>query len=454
MSDPILVVDDDQSMCEMLRDGLKQKGYEVEWRTSGAEALELISGRDFGVVVSDLNLREMSGLDICKRVTETRPDVPVIVLTAFGDMKSAIEAIRAGAYDFINKPADIEKLAHTIARALSHRELREEVERLTEEVARAKKIAGLLGESQAMKKVFDLIRRVADTDTSVLITGESGTGKELVARALHEGSGRREASFIAVNCAAVPANLLESELFGHARGAFTDAKRDREGLFLRADGGTVLLDEIGEMPAEMQPKLLRVLQERKLRPVGSDREISFDTRIISSTNRDLEAEVEEGRFREDLFYRLNVVQIHVPPLRARGNDILILAQHFLEQVAERMDKSVRGITAEAAKKLLEYDWPGNVRQLENVVERAVTLTEFDKLTVEDLPDKITAYEAPPRRLGAADPEHMLSLAELERRYIEQVLAATDGNKTQAAKVLGLDRRTLYRKLERWEKEDS
>jgi two-component system response regulator HydG len=305
-----------------------------------------------------------------------------------------------------------------------------------------------------MKKVFDLIRRVADTDTSVLITGESGTGKELVTRALHEGSARGDASFIAVNCAAVPANLLESELFGHAKGAFTDAKRDRKGLFLRAEGGTVLLDEIGEMPSEMQPKLLRVLQERKLRPVGADGEIPFDTRIVSSTNRDLETAVEEGRFREDLFYRLNVVQIHVPPLRARGNDILLLAQHFLEQVAERMDKAVRGITSEAAKKLLEYDWPGNVRQLENVIERAVTLTQFDKLTVEDLPDKITAYEAPPQQLGAADPEHMLSLAELERRYIEQVLTATDGNKTQAAKVLGLDRRTLYRKLERWEKEEA
>jgi two-component system response regulator HydG len=315
-------------------------------------------------------------------------------------------------------------------------------------------IGGLVGESEAMKKVFDLIRRVADTDTSVLITGESGTGKELVARALHEGSARGDASFIAVNCAAVPANLLESELFGHAKGAFTDAKRDRKGLFLRAEGGTVLLDEIGEMPSEMQPKLLRVLQERKLRPVGADGEIPFDTRIVSSTNRDLETAVEEGRFREDLFYRLNVVQIHVPPLRARGNDILLLAQHFLEQVAERMDKAVRGITSEAAKKLLEYDWPGNVRQLENVIERAVTLTQFDKLTVEDLPDKITAYEAPPQQLGAADPEHMLSLAELERRYIEQVLTATDGNKTQAAKVLGLDRRTLYRKLERWEKEEA
>ncbi len=345
-------------------------------------------------------------------------------------------------------------MAHAINRALSHRELREEVERLTEEASRGRRVEGLLGESQAMKKVFDLIQRVANTDTSVLITGESGTGKELVARALHAGSARREAPFIPINCAAVPANLLESELFGHAKGAFTDAKTDRQGLFLRADGGTVLLDEIGEMPAEMQPKLLRVIQERKLRPVGADREMEFDTRIISSTNRDLETEVEEGRFREDLYYRLNVVQIHAPPLRARGNDILLLAQHFLERVAERMDKPVRGVTSEAARKLLEYDWPGNVRQLENVIERAVTLTQFDKLTVEDLPDKITAYEAPPQRLGSADPEHMLSLAELERRYVEQVLAATDGNKTQAAKVLGLDRRTLYRKLERWEKEQS
>ncbi len=454
MTKPILVVDDDQSMCEMLESGLKQKGYRVEWCTTGADALALLGERDFGVVVSDLNLGEMSGLDVCRRVIEARPGLPVIMLTAFGDMKSAIDAIRAGAYDFINKPADIESMAHAIGRAVSHRHLREEVERLTEEAARTGRASGLVGESSAMTKVFDLIRRVADTDTSVLITGESGTGKELVARALHEGSGRSDARFIAVNCAAVPANLLESELFGHAKGAFTDAKRDRKGLFLQADGGTILLDEIGEMPAEMQPKLLRVLQERKLRPVGGDEEVTINTRIISSTNRDLDADVDHGQFREDLFYRLNVVQIHVPPLRARGNDILLLSQHFLERVAERMDKPVKGVTSEAAKKLLEYDWPGNVRQLENVIERAVTLTQFDKLTVDDLPDKIAAYEALPRRLGAADPEHMLSLGELERRYVEQVLTVTDGNKTQAAKVLGLDRRTLYRKLERWEKEAS
>jgi two-component system response regulator HydG len=291
--------------------------------------------------------------------------------------------------------------------------------------------------------------RVIDGDAPVLITGESGTGKELVARAIHKRSERGEGPFIAVNCAAMPPNLLESELFGHVRGAFTDAKRSHDGLFVQASGGTLFLDEIGEMPLEMQPKLLRALEERSVRPIGGTQNVSFDTRIIAATNRDLETDVEDGRFREDLFYRIDVVRIHVPPLRSRGNDVLLLAQHFLERVASRAGKAVTGFTGAAAQRLLEYDWPGNVRELQNFIERAVTLTRFEEITVDDLPKKIRNYHASQMVIVGDDPEQLMSLEELERRYIQRVLKAVTGNKTQAARVLGLDRRTLYRKLKRY-----
>lgn len=454
MSRTVLIVDDDRSMCEMIEAALEKRGYDVQWRTDGSDGLALLADEDFDAVVADLNLGKMSGLEICTFASENRPDVPVIMITAFGDMRSAISAIRAGAYDFINKPIDMQALAHTLDRAIQHRQLREEVKRLTEEVGRGRGVGKLIGRSPAMMKVYDLVHRVSTSDSSVLLTGESGTGKELVASALHSESNRADMPFIALNCAAVPANLLESELFGHVRGAFTDAKTSRKGLFERANKGTVLLDEIGEMPMEMQPKLLRVLQERKARPVGGSVEIPFDTRILAATNRDLETDVEEGRFREDLYYRLNVVEIHVPPLRARGNDILLLAQHFLQEIGQRMDKRVEGISSEAAKKLLDYDWPGNVRELENAIERAVTLTQFDQITVNDLPDRVRKHESTRISPVDVDAGQVLTLQELEKRYIERVLKAVGDNKTRAAKLLGLDRRTLYRKLERYEKQES
>ncbi|HVZ37365.1 MAG TPA: sigma-54 dependent transcriptional regulator, partial [Polyangiaceae bacterium] len=331
MKTKILVIDDDRDMCELIQEGLQRNGWSVDWRTRGDEGLALIDDESFDVVITDVNLENMSGLDLCRRLTENRPDMPVIVITAFGNMASAIAAIRAGAYDFINKPVDMAQLSLVIERALRHRHLREEVKRLTREVSTSgnQGMSGLSGESRAMQKVYDLIRRVANTDTTVLISGESGTGKELVARSLHTESNRAAMPFVGINCAAVPASLLESELFGHVKGAFTDAKATRKGLLEQASGGTLLLDEIGEMPLDMQPKLLRVLQERQVRPVGGNGVVPVDARIIAATNRDLESEVEEGRFREDLYYRLNVVQIHVPPLRARGNDVLLLAQHFV-----------------------------------------------------------------------------------------------------------------------------
>ncbi|MFW5875633.1 MAG: sigma-54-dependent transcriptional regulator [Myxococcota bacterium] len=451
MNGHILVVDDDRSMCELVEAGLTKRGYRVEWRTRAMDALEALTGRDFDVVVTDLKLDDMSGIALCERVVGSRPDLPVVVMTAFGSMDAAVSAIRVGAYDFITKPIEMEALAVAVGRATQHRHLSEEVKRLREEVEDARGPGEMVGESGAMRTVYDLIDRIGGSDATVLITGESGTGKELVARALHRKSERAKGPFVAINCAAMPANLLESELFGHVKGAFTDAKRSREGLFVEASHGTLFLDEIGEMAPEMQAKLLRSLQERRVRPVGGAQEIPFDTRIIAATNRDLDADVEDGRFREDLYYRINVVRVDVPPLRSRGNDILLLAQHFVDRIRKRSGKLVEGISSAAAQKMLEYDWPGNVRELENCMERACALARFDQVTVDDLPEKIRNYQSSHMVIASDDPSDLPTLEDLERRYIQRVLKAVAGNKTQAAKVLGVDRRTLYRKLERWER---
>jgi DNA-binding NtrC family response regulator len=296
--------------------------------------------------------------------------------------------------------------------------------------------------------VYELIDRVADSDTSVLITGESGTGKEVAARALHARGRRHSGPFVAINCAAMPEALLESELFGHVRGAFTDAKTSRSGLFVKADGGTLFLDEVGELPLTLQPKLLRALQERTVRPVGGEAEVAFDARIVAATNRDLELAVEEGRFREDLYYRLNVIGLELPPLRARGNDVLLLAQRFLEHFATRSGKRVVGLSPAVAQRLLAYSWPGNVRELQNCIERAVALTAYEQLTVEDLPDRIRDYRAPNPQTQSQDVSELVSLEEMERRYIQRVLETVGGSRTLASRILGVDRKTLYRKLGR------
>ena len=446
----VLAIDDDRSVCEMMASGLEDLGYGVEWRTNVDEALELAATSRFDVVVTDLNMGRKSGLDVCAWFKANHPDIPVVLITAFGNMETAIGALRAGAHDYINKPFSMAALEHTLGLAVQHRRLREQVEKLSQSTPSGAQGAGnLIGRSPPMQRVYELIQRVAPASGTVLVTGESGTGKELVARALHSESERASKPFVPLNCAAVPANLLESELFGHVKGAFTDAKEARRGIFEQGDGGTVFLDEVGEMPLEMQAKLLRVLQERTVRRVGAETDIPFDARVVAATNRDLESEVEEGRFREDLYYRLDVVQIHLPRLAARGNDILLLAQHFVQSNAQSLGKAVTGISPEAARLLLDYDWPGNVRQLQNAIERAVTLTEFEKIKPQDLPAKIRDHQ--PVALGPTDldPEHMLSLADVERRHIEAVLKAVGGNKTEAARVLGMDRRTLYRKLERF-----
>jgi two-component system response regulator HydG len=375
--------------------------------------------------------------------------VPVVVITAFGRMETAIGALRAGAYDFIPKPFALDHLVMTLDRAIQHRRLREEVVRLRRAAAASEQFRELLGDSPPMREVRALIDRIRDSDAPVLVTGASGTGKELVARALHERGPRREGPFVAVNCAAVPEALLESELFGHVKGAFTDARSARAGLFVQASGGTLFLDEIAEMPLGLQPKLLRALQERRVRPLGGDTEVAFDARLVVATNRDLETEVSEKRFREDLFYRINVIHLAMPPLRVRGADILVLAQHFLRSSANAAGRDLRGISKAAAERLLAYPWPGNVRELQNCMERAITLAQYTDIAVEDLPEKVRAYRSTQLVPDVDEPEQLLTMDEVEKRYIARVLEVVSGNKSLAAKVLGFDRATLYRKLERY-----
>lgn len=441
----VLAVDDDRPLCEVLEARLGRRGYEISSAHEGEQALRLVREGSFDVVLADVNMPGLNGIELAERIAANRPDVPVIVITAFGSLDTAVAAIRAGAYDFITKPFEIEAVDLALERAIQHRALREELRTLRNAVG-AFGDDGLIGSSAPMRRLRSLLDRIAAAGASVLISGETGTGKELVARAVHRRSERSKQPFVAVNCAAVPAPLLESELFGHVRGAFTDARGTRSGLCAQAAGGTLLLDEVGELPLEVQPKLLRVLQERRFRPVGSDHEVAFDARIVAATNRDLQADVEEGRFREDLFYRLDVLSAEVPPLRARGPDILELAQCFIERAAETTKKPVVGLSTPAAERLMSYAWPGNVRELENCIERGVALTNFHKLVVDDLPERIRNYQAQDVLVASDNPFELVTLDEVERRYARRVLEAVGGNKARAARILGVDRKTLYRKL--------
>jgi two-component system response regulator HydG len=449
MKERVLIIDDQGEQCELLGELVSALDYIPVTTTQPAEALDRITRESFDAVLTDLEMASMSGVDVCRGVSIIRSDVPVILVTGMGSMDSAVAALRAGAYDFLTKPVDANVLGLTLKRAIDHRKLRAEV-KLLRASAPDQGGGGMVGDSPALCKVREMVARVAPRDVSVLIEGETGTGKELVAKAIHRAGARQAGPFVAINCAAVPANLLESELFGHTRGAFTDAKASRDGLFVQASGGTLFLDEIGEMPLEMQAKLLRALQERTVRPVGSNNEVPFDTRIVAATHRDLEFEIENRRFREDLYYRINVVKISIPALRERGNDVLLLAANFLQKAAERNRQEPLALSPQVAALLLAYDWPGNVRELENCIERAVALARFSELSAEDLPDKVRSY-SPRRFVVSADNEsEILSLDELERRYILRALKILNGNRSRAATVLGLDRRTLYRRLERYE----
>jgi two-component system, NtrC family, response regulator AtoC len=417
----VFVIDDEREMTDLVQLGLKKRGFTVVTFGSGTDALAALSEHDVDVVVTDLNMKGMTGLEVCQQVVADRPDIPVIMLTAFGSFETAVGAIRAGAYDFVTKPVEIEALAIAIRRAGEHRQLRGEVKRLREAVQTALGRGELIGTSPAMRQIYDLVDQVSATDATVLITGESGTGKELVARAIHDRSRRKSGPFVTINCAALPEAVSEAELLER---------------FKEAAGGTLFLDEIGELGVAVQSKLLRAIQERK------------ELRIIAATNHDLEEMVEDKRFREDLYYRINVIHVPLAPLRARGGDVLLLAQHMLRRYAAMVDKKVVGLSPAAAERLISYDWPGNVRELSNCLERAVALAHFEEIQVEDLPDTIRSRSRAPSLSGHDLPE-LLTLEEVERRHVLRVLEASNGNRTDAAKMLGLDRKTLYRKLLRW-----
>ncbi|SHO49605.1 sigma-54-dependent transcriptional regulator [Desulfopila aestuarii] len=452
MRGSILVIEDDQDMCELLIAGLGRRDFTVSTYTSGKAGLAAVYARSADVVLADINLPDMNGLDICKAIATDSPDIPVVIMTAFGSMDTAIAAIRSGAYDFVTKPLDMDILAMSLDRAVRYRNLQQKVKMLSDAAMEPRRFENLLGESPVMEELFSQLSRIADSEASLLITGESGSGKELTARAVHNHSRRKDNPLVTINCAAMPGQLLESELFGHKKGAFTDARTSTKGLFLEADGGTLFLDEVGEIPLDLQPKLLRALEERCVRPVGGATELPFDVRIIAATNRDLESAVEDGLFREDLFYRLNVIQIEMPPLRSRGTDILLLAGKFIEHFAARQNKAVTGLATGVAEKLLEYSWPGNVRELRNAIEHAVALTRFDKLVIDDLPEKIRIFRNDYIVVGDQDPMELISMEEMERRYILHVLKSTGGNRTLTARILKVDRKTLYRKLQRYEEE--
>jgi two-component system response regulator HydG len=444
----ILIVEDDPALGDLLRERLARRGFDVALELAPERAFERLGRETFDAVVTDVQMAKLNGIELCERTSANYPSLPVIVITAFGSLDTAIAAMRAGAHDFLAKPFEVEELAFRLGRAIQHGRLREEVKRLRERVREEHEPGELLGESPALAQLREQLARFAESDAVVLITGETGSGKELVARALHRRSARRDGPFLALNCAALPETLLESELFGHERGAFTDARSARAGLLVQADRGTLFLDEIGDLPLPLQPKLLRALQERRVRPLGAAEERPFDARIVAATNRDLESAVEEGRFRQDLLFRLDVLRLEVPPLRARGRDVLLLAQHFLRRCAERSGKPLLGLSRGAAEKLVDYAWPGNVRELENCIERAAALADHAEIIVEDLPERIRSYARTHVLVPGEDPSELVPMEVVERRYIARVMELLGGNKTAAARVLGFDRKTLYRKLER------
>ncbi|PWU18593.1 MAG: sigma-54-dependent Fis family transcriptional regulator [Candidatus Rokuibacteriota bacterium] len=437
MKPRILVADNDTDMLTLLREHLENERWQVTAVTNGRDAGAALAEEEFAVVLTDLVMEPGDGMAVLQEAHRLQPGVRVIVMTAYASIESAIHAMRQGAYDYVTKPFNLSELTLVARRALDDHRLRDENRRLREEVQRRYSFDNILGRSKAMQAVFDQVRSVAGSDASVFLIGPSGSGKELVARAIHFNSGRKTGPFVAVNCGAIPETLLESELFGHERGAFTGADRRRRGLVVEAQGGTLFLDEISEMPLALQVKLLRVLQDHVIRPVGSNDETRVDFRVISATNRDLPVVVRQGRFREDLYYRLAVIPIRIPSLRERPEDIKLLAEHFLERAAASLDKHIEGFDESAMKWLLSHRWPGNVRELENVVERAATLAHSPLITHDDL--RIDAAPGP-----LDEPGLHPTLAELEIQYIRRVLGETKGDKRRAAEILGISVRTLQR----------
>jgi len=438
----VLVVEDDSEMLDLVREHLEGEGYAVRGLGRGSEAIARLRQEAFDAILTDLRLPDTDGMEVLRIARETQGESPVILITAFGSIQTAIEAIRQGAYDYVTKPFALEEISLLLAKALEARDLREEVRHLREAVADRYRFHNLLGASPAMQSVFVLVRQAAPSDANVLITGESGTGKELVAKALHWNSARAGRPFVPVNCAAVPAGLLESELFGHVKGAFTGAVGSRRGLFREAHGGTLFLDEIGDMAPELQAKLLRVIEDRSVRPVGKDEAIPVDIRLVAATNKDLPARIREGLFREDLYYRLAVIPIQLPPLRERKEDIPLLAEHFLRRAAAAAGKQIESFTPEAMAALLRHAWSGNVRELENVIERTVALTSGGHVPPEALllDDSLT----PQTSITLAQMVRRPTLQALTDEYVALVLCETGGDKAKAAEILGISKRTLYR----------
>ena len=449
----VLVVDDEENLRVVLRTFLKRSGYEVEVADNGEVALEMVEsfGPDF--ILTDVRMPKMGGLDLLGRLKAKGNEATVIVMSAYGNVDLALEAMQAGAYDYVQKPFKNDEVLLALKKAEERENLKRENRALKAKVLEESVYEDMLAQSEAMQNIFRTINKVADFKTTALITGESGVGKELVARALHHRSSRKDNPFVAVNCGAIPENLLESELFGHKRGAFTDAQADRAGLFEQADGGTLFLDEIGELPLALQVKLLRVLRDETVRRIGDNNDLVVDVRITAATHRDLTAEVKAGRFREDLFYRINVLPVHVPPLRDRRDDIPLLIDHFIERNNRRLGTDIRGMTPEARKLMMTYGWPGNVRELENTIERAMVLADEDTLGETDLPDRIHQARDPIRmQLASGELSIKKTQRVIEEVLIRRALTQTKGNRTRAAQLLEISHRALLYKIKDYDVE--
>jgi DNA-binding NtrC family response regulator len=448
MSERILIVDDEQIIRESLSFVLKKEGYAVDEASNGIEAIEKQEAEPYDLVVTDIEMPGLRGIDLLDKISKRTPETLVVVVTAFGSLETAIAALRRGAYDYVLKPVDFDDMLHRVRKLLDHRRLARENSLLRQELHRTYDFDRIIGQSPSMKKVFEIIRRVATSDGTVLIAGKSGTGKEIVARAIHVNSKRATMRFVAINCGAIVDTLFESELFGHKKGSFTGATSDKDGLLKVAEGGTVFFDEVSEIPLHLQVKLLRAIEQREITPVGMTDPIKIDVRIIAATNRDLRQEVEKGRFREDLFYRLNVVELHLPSLSERPDDLPLLAQHFLELYRLQMSRSIHGFTNDAMQALLRHNWKGEVRELENVIERAVIFCESDMITLEHLPDYLRPSEASSSFALPKGKESLRdAVREFERRYILEVISSTGGDKREVAKQLDISLSSLYRKMD-------
>ncbi len=448
----LLIVDDDPAHRTMLRTLLSAWGAAVDEAPDGGAAIALCRDHPYDLILMDVQMPEVNGIEALQAIRSYNPSIPILIMTAYSNVESAVEALKSGAYDYLSKPLDFDVLRLTLKRALDHASLRHENQALKEQLGGFDP-GGIVGSSPAMRKLMEMLAMVAPSDATVMICGESGTGKELIARAIHVNSRRPSGPFVAVNCAALSENLLESELFGHEKGAFTGADRRREGHFAHANNGTLFLDEIGEISAAMQVKLLRVIQEREFQRVGGDQSVRVDVRLVAATNRNLQAEVDAGRFRQDLYFRLNVVALDMPPLRARQEDIPLLAAHFLKVFSQKNNKQIKGFTPLAMNTLLKHSWPGNVRELENVVERAVVLLVGEYISERELPAPLResiARNNDPHALPCSTTSLAgLSLDEVERRAVLETLEACDGNKSEAARRLGVTRKTLHAKLARY-----